>query len=228
MATIAERGANAGTAQRARDGRRPYPANRHRVCIGTRSCVRRLTILVPIGAAFGHGTRTHTLSRTLAGREASKCAVRPQSQRDGRHLGPKAGATISPDAVHPTEAPAASARAARGRADGPPRSTRVRLVAERGPCDVRARARGAHVGTRARPRRGRARWAWRRGGDGSCAGTARVMRAAAHACMRACTGVPTKRSTRRARAHPCVLPGAVGDDAQPRSVLCHKGLRRCR
>ena len=35
-----------------------------------------------------------------------------------------------------------SARAARGRADGPPRSTRVRLVAERGPCDVRARARG--------------------------------------------------------------------------------------
>ena len=121
---------------------------------------------------------------------------------------------------------AASARAARGRADGPPRSTRVRLVAERGPCDVRARARGAHVGTRARPQRGRARWAWRCGGDGSCAGTARVMRAAAHACMRACTGVPTKRSTRRARAHPCVLPGAVGDDAQPRSVLCHKGLRQ--
>ena len=79
MATIAERGENAGTAQRARDGRRAYPANRHRVCIGTHSCVRRLTILVPIGAAFGHGTRTHTLSRTLTGREASKCAVRPQS-----------------------------------------------------------------------------------------------------------------------------------------------------
>ena len=41
---------------------------------------RTLTILIPdIGAAFGfgHGTRTHTLSRgTLAGREASKCAVR--------------------------------------------------------------------------------------------------------------------------------------------------------
>ena len=68
------------------------------------------------------------------------------------------------------EAPAASARAARGRADGPPRSTRVRLVAERGPCDVRARARGAHVGTRARPRRGRARLVWCRGGMpcGSC------------------------------------------------------------
>ena len=38
------------------------------------------------GAAFGHGTRTHTLSRgTLTGREASKCAVRqmPKSVRDG-------------------------------------------------------------------------------------------------------------------------------------------------
>ena len=79
MATIAERGANAGTARRARDGGRAHPAIRHRVCIRARSCVRRLTILVPIGAGFGHGTRTHTLSRTLAGREASKCAVRPQS-----------------------------------------------------------------------------------------------------------------------------------------------------
>ena len=86
MATIAERGANAGTAQRARDGGRDYPAIRHRVCIGTRSCVRRLTILVPIGAAFGHGTRTHTLSRSLAGREASKCAVRPQSAARADHL----------------------------------------------------------------------------------------------------------------------------------------------
>ena len=76
MATIAERGANAGTARRARDGRRAYPANRHRVCIGTRSCVRRLTISIAIGAAFGHGTRTRTLSRTLTGREqASKCAA---------------------------------------------------------------------------------------------------------------------------------------------------------
>ena len=76
MATIAERGANAGTARRARDGRRAYPANRHRVCIGTRSCVRRLTISIAIGAAFGHGTRTRTLSRTLTGREqASKSAA---------------------------------------------------------------------------------------------------------------------------------------------------------
>ena len=49
--------------------------NRHRVCIGTHSCVRRLTISIAIGAAFGHGTRTRTLSRTLTGREASKCAV---------------------------------------------------------------------------------------------------------------------------------------------------------
>ena len=86
MATIAERGANAGTAQRARDGGRAHPANRHRICIGTRSCVRRLTILVPIGAGFGHGTRTHTLSRTLTGREPSKCAVRPQSAARADHL----------------------------------------------------------------------------------------------------------------------------------------------
>ena len=64
---------------------------------------------------------------------------------------------------------AASARAARGRADGPPRSTRVRLVAERGPCDVRARARGAHVGTRARPQRAEL------GGRGAAAGTGHVL-----------------------------------------------------
>ena len=86
MATIAERGANAGTARRARDGGRAHPAIRHRVCIRARSCVRRLTILVPIGAGFGHGTRTHTLSRTLTRREASKCAVRPQSAARGRSL----------------------------------------------------------------------------------------------------------------------------------------------
>ena len=65
---------------------------------------------------------------------------------------------------------AASARAARGRADGPPRSTRVRLVAERGPCDVRARARGAHVGTRARPQR--AELGGRGAAAGCCAGPA--------------------------------------------------------
>ena len=86
MATMAERGANAGTARRARDGRRAHPANRHRVCIRTRSGVRRLTILVPIGAGFGHGTRTRTLSRTPTGREASKCAVRPQSAARADHL----------------------------------------------------------------------------------------------------------------------------------------------
>ena len=64
-ATGAGRGAHAGTAQRAGDGGRTYPANQHRVSIHTLSCVRRLTMLVPIGTAFGYGTRTHTLSRTL-------------------------------------------------------------------------------------------------------------------------------------------------------------------
>ena len=83
-ATGAGRGANAGTAQRAGDGGRTYPANQHRVCIHTLSCVRRLTMLVPIGTAFGYGTRTHTLSRTLPGREASRCAVRPQSAAQKR------------------------------------------------------------------------------------------------------------------------------------------------
>ena len=47
MATVVERGANAGTARRARDGRRAYPANRHRVCIRTRSCVPRLLTGLP-------------------------------------------------------------------------------------------------------------------------------------------------------------------------------------
>ena len=67
-ATGAERCANAGTAQRARNGRRAYPANRHHVCTCRRSCVRRLTISIPIGAAFGYDTRTHTLRRTPIGR----------------------------------------------------------------------------------------------------------------------------------------------------------------
>ena len=88
MATVVERGANAGTARRARDGRRAYPANRHRVCIRTRSCVRRLTISIAVGAAFGYDTRAHALSRTLTRREASQCAVRPQSGHASR-----AGAT---------------------------------------------------------------------------------------------------------------------------------------
>ena len=83
-ATGAGPGANAGTAQRAGDGGRTYPANQHRVCIHTLSCVRRLTMLVPIGTAFGYGTRTHTLSRTLPRREASRCAVRPQSAAQKR------------------------------------------------------------------------------------------------------------------------------------------------
>ena len=90
MATVAERGANARTAQRARDGRRAYPANRHRVCIRTRSCVRRLTISIAVGAAFGYDTRAHTLSRTLTRREASQCAVRPQSGQTPAGVTPRA------------------------------------------------------------------------------------------------------------------------------------------
>jgi hypothetical protein len=83
MATVAERGANARTAQRARDGRRAYPANRHRVCTRKRSCVRRLTVSTAIGAAFGYDTRAHALSRTLTRREASQCAVRALNR--GKH-----------------------------------------------------------------------------------------------------------------------------------------------
>ena len=89
-ATIAERGTNAGTARRARDGRRAYPANRHRVCIRTRSCVRRLTISIAIGAAFGYDTRAHVLSRTLTRREASQCAVHPQSGQTPAGVTPRA------------------------------------------------------------------------------------------------------------------------------------------
>ena len=83
-ATGAGPGANAGTAQRAGDEGRTYPANQHHVWIHTLSCVRRLTMLVPIGTAFGYGTRTYTLSRTLRRREASRCAVRPQSAAQKR------------------------------------------------------------------------------------------------------------------------------------------------
>ena len=38
-----------------------------------------MTMLIQIGTAFGYSTRTHTLSRTLPRREASRCAARPQS-----------------------------------------------------------------------------------------------------------------------------------------------------
>ena len=95
MATGAEHGAKAANAQRAGDWGRAYLANRHRHCIGTRSCVRHLTRLPAIGAGFGHGTRTHTLSRALTGREASKCAVRPQSAARADHLGRSPGAQIT-------------------------------------------------------------------------------------------------------------------------------------
>ena len=91
-ATGAGRGANAGTAQRAGDGGRAYPANRHRVCIRTRSCVRRFPILIAIGAAFGYGTRTHTLSRILLGCGAAQCTVRRQSARAREHRSATPGA----------------------------------------------------------------------------------------------------------------------------------------
>ena len=92
MATGAECGANAVIAQRARDGPRAYQANRHRVCIRTRSGVQRLTISIPIGAAFGHDTRTHTLRRYsyVAGpsrpheRSCSGCRAAPRSRSFGR------------------------------------------------------------------------------------------------------------------------------------------------
>ena len=84
-ATGARRGVNNGAAKRAGDGDRAYPANRHRVCIRTRSCVRRLPILIPIGAAFGYGTRTHTLSRILLGCGAAQSTVRRQSAHAREH-----------------------------------------------------------------------------------------------------------------------------------------------
>ena len=91
-ATGAGRGANAGTAQRAGDRGRTYPANRHRVCIRTRSCVRRFPILIAIGAAFGYGTRAHTLSRILLGCGAAQCTVRRQSARAREHRSATPGA----------------------------------------------------------------------------------------------------------------------------------------
>ena len=93
MATVVERGANAGTARRARDGRRAYPANRHRVCIRTRSCVRRLTISIAVGAAFGYDTRAHVSVEHSRG-------ARPHSapfalRRTRRDLVPRARELVS-------------------------------------------------------------------------------------------------------------------------------------
>ena len=78
-ATGARRGVNNGAAQRAGDGSRAYPAKRHCVCIRTRLCVRRLPILISIGAAFGGDPETGKLTGVLAGRGRVPCAV-------GRHL----------------------------------------------------------------------------------------------------------------------------------------------
>ena len=58
--------------------------------VRTRSCVRRLTISIAIGAAFGYDTRAHVLSRTLTRREASQCAVRPQSGQTPAGVTPRA------------------------------------------------------------------------------------------------------------------------------------------
>jgi len=77
-ATGARRGVNNGAAQRAGDGSRAYPAKRHCVCIRTRLCVRRLPILISIGAAFGGDPETGKLTGVLAGRGRVPCAV-------GRH-----------------------------------------------------------------------------------------------------------------------------------------------
>ena len=88
-ATGAGPGANAGTAQRAGDGGRTYPANQHRVCIRTLSCVRRLTMLVPIGmwplgTARGH-TRSVEHSRGARPHDAPFALNRPRrSARHGR------------------------------------------------------------------------------------------------------------------------------------------------
>ena len=83
-ATGARRGVNNGAAQRAGDGSRAYPANRHRVCIRTRSCVRRLPLFLSIGAAFGGDPETGKLTGVLAGRGRVPCAV-------GRHAARASG-----------------------------------------------------------------------------------------------------------------------------------------
>ena len=83
-ATGARRGVNNGAAQRAGDGSRAYPAKRHCVCIRTRPCVRRLPILISIGAAFGGDPETGKLTGVLAGRGRVPCAV-------GRHLARASG-----------------------------------------------------------------------------------------------------------------------------------------
>ena len=70
-------GTNLGTAQRAGDGSRVYPANRHRHWIRTRSCGRRWPIQLQIGAAFGYETRTNTLRQTLLGPKSVPCTNPP-------------------------------------------------------------------------------------------------------------------------------------------------------
>ena len=70
-------GTHSGTAQRAGDGGRIYPANRHRLWIRTRSCGRRWPIQSQIGAAFGYDTRTNTLRQTLLDLKSVPCTNPP-------------------------------------------------------------------------------------------------------------------------------------------------------
>ena len=130
LSSFARRGVNNGVAQRAGDGGRAYPANRHRVCIITRSCVRRLPILIPIGAAFGYGTRTHTLSRILPGCGAAQSTVRRQSARAREHrLG-------TPGLAKPPDGSTEKCRFSTGRL-GP--DARARVLSVGLPRDVRYR-----------------------------------------------------------------------------------------
>ena len=70
-------GTHSGTAQRAGNGGRIYPANRHRLWIRTRSCGRRWPIQSQIGAAFGYDTRTNTLRQILLGLKSVPCTDPP-------------------------------------------------------------------------------------------------------------------------------------------------------
>ena len=59
-------------------------------------------MLIQIGTAFGYSTRTHTLSRTLPRREASRCAARPQSAAQRARHGRDSRATRALSAVEST------------------------------------------------------------------------------------------------------------------------------
>ena len=86
MATMAERGANAGTARRASDGRRAHPANRHRVCIRT---LRR--------AAFDNfGSDRRDLRARHADTQPTRGARGLKVRRSPSNRPPKPNMTIGP------------------------------------------------------------------------------------------------------------------------------------